>query len=455
MCWSGIILCAVTFGWWIIEIGSMASCFWLVFVIGSKYVIGLEAGGAEQVKKKSRTQPPGVLLVFGWTGRTALKWWPPGRLSLYSWPVTSLCFSLLRCSLLCYSLLRCVLQSCQLKLFCMFAKLHVPVIPPLSFSYCFIFFYCNYCMWSSPGSCRGRSCWFSFFSFLCVGRPVSYLCFIFICKYVNWWILCLMDWRCLLFWSCFFRRAWYPLLLNIFLRHAMSWSRQRATNPLYCASDFPKLGETKVSFPCLHLSYPPKSIKKGRHHHSPLWMASVLTGVSPLWHWGYPRSVYTCTIYQSPLAPCLQAIPIPLPSGTGGESLSENGIHFRRQTVVHWGGGLSSHGSGGQSAAERGSSLSKCLCILCLVASRWCCLFILQHLWLSGSLSYVSVNQICSISLFLTETMMKIWYQHTDQSQQSFFVLQLNWMQSHHLLESVLSECAMSLASDCGLRWRE
>lgn len=65
MCWSGIILCAVTFGWWIIEIGSMASCFWLVFVIGSKYVIGLEAGGAEQVKKKSRTQPPGVLLVFG------------------------------------------------------------------------------------------------------------------------------------------------------------------------------------------------------------------------------------------------------------------------------------------------------------------------------------------------------------------------------------------------------
>lgn len=44
---------------------------------------------------------------------------------------------------------------------------------------------------------------------------------------------------------------------------------------------------------------------------------SVNWGLSPLTP-GSPRSVYTCAIYQSPLSPPFQAIPVPFPSGTGG-----------------------------------------------------------------------------------------------------------------------------------------
>lgn len=85
--------------------------------------------------------------------------------------------------------------------------------------------------------------------------------------------------------------------------------------------------------------------------------------------------------------------------------LSGNVIHFRMQTVVHCQGEawVVIMDDGGPKGCWMGSSLCICLCILGLVAFRWVCLFILQHFWLSGSLSYVLVKQTCSISLFLAE----------------------------------------------------
>lgn len=133
----------------------------------------------------------------------------------------------------------------------------------------------------------------------------------------------------------------------------------------------------------------------------------------------------------------------------GSLYLSGNVIHFRRQTVEHCGGEawvaiMDVRPKG----CWTGSSLCICLCILCLVASRWVCLFILQLFWLSGSLSYVLVKQTCSISLFLQ----KLWY------------LGGNMMQTHRPIttkflcaaaelnaeKSVLSES--TLVSDCSLR---
>lgn len=71
----------------------------------------------------------------------------------------------------------------------------------------------------------------------------------------------------------------------------------------------------------------------------------------------------------------------------GSLCLSRNVIHFRRQTVVHSGGGEAwvVIMDEGQRTAGWGGGLCLCLCILSLVASRWVKLFILQHfMWYLG-----------------------------------------------------------------------
>lgn len=177
------------------------------------------------------------------------------------------------------------------------------------------------------------------------------------------------------------------------LRFLLSWEKRRSAQ-----RQFP-MSPSRLS---LHIhkerKAPPQPVMNG---------SSVNRGLSPLTLRITQKCLYVHHLSVSPRALFASdswAISVRY---RGSLCLSRNVIHFRRQTVVHSGGGWVVIMDEGQRTAGWGA------------AFVYACVYLA---WLHpGELSFLSCNISCDIWVEI-----QVWGQHRDQSQQSFFVLQLN-----------------------------